>query len=232
VRDTGEGIPPEFLPAVFERFRQADGSSTRRHAGLGLGLSIARHIVEMHGGSITAHSDGIGHGATFTVTLPRAGDVLTAEPDPRHNVEAIALEGVSVLVVDDEADARELLARLLTERGCHVSMAGSAEAALAELAAWSYELLLTDIGMPGTDGYELLRRVRGDGKSLPRAIAVTAFARPQDRTRVLAAGFDGHLAKPLNPAQLLQMVAQIVGSARRGVEDTGAADARTNRISS
>jgi CheY-like chemotaxis protein/two-component sensor histidine kinase len=229
VRDTGEGIPPEFLPAVFERFRQADGSSTRRHGGLGLGLSIARHIVEMHGGSITAHSDGIGHGAVFTVTLPRAGGALTPLPDTRQDPEMVALDGVRVLVVDDEADARELLARLLAERGCDVSMAGSAEEALAEIAERPYELLLTDIGMPGMDGYELLRRVRADGQSLPRAIAVTAFARPQDRARALAAGFDGHLAKPLNPTQLLQMVAQIVASARSAVEKPRASDPHAAR---
>jgi CheY-like chemotaxis protein/two-component sensor histidine kinase len=214
VRDTGQGIPREFLPAVFERFRQADGSITRRHGGLGLGLSIARQIVEMHGGSIVAHSDGPGRGATFKVTLPLAGVGSARDLGVGDELQAVPLNGLSVLVVDDEADARELLRRLLAERDCDVTVASSADEGLAILAAGPCDVLLTDIGMPGTDGYELLRRVRA-ANAAQKAIAVTAFARPEDRERALAAGFDGHLAKPVNPVRLLQMLAEVAAS---GVE--------------
>jgi signal transduction histidine kinase/integral membrane sensor domain MASE1/ActR/RegA family two-component response regulator len=206
VRDTGQGIPAEFLPSVFERFRQADGSFSRRHGGLGLGLSIARQIVEMHLGSIGAASDGPGMGASFTVTLPLVQDGEADAGDPGEGSTAIPLAGMRVLVVDDEADARELLRRLLLEHGCEVACAGSAHEALTQLAAQPCDVLLTDIGMPGTDGYELLRRVRAGMGPQPRAVAVTAFARPQDRERAAAAGFDGHLAKPVDPARLLQML--------------------------
>ena len=203
VRDTGQGIPPEFLPAVFERFRQADGSITRRHGGLGLGLSIARHIVERHGGSITAHSEGVGRGAVFTVTLP-VGDVTAPVGPADEMLPPSASPGLRVLVVDDEADARELLRRLLIEQGCEVECAGSADEALAALGAVRCDILLTDIGMPGTDGYELLRRARATDGHQPRAIAVTAFARPEDRDRALAAGFEDHIAKPVHPTLLLR----------------------------
>lgn len=213
VRDTGQGIPAEFMPALFDRFRQADGSITRRHGGLGLGLSIARQIVEMHGGSIAAHSEGVGRGATFTVSLPlfredSARDAMASGESP-----AVPLAGLRVLVVDDEADARELLHRLLIEQGCAVDTAASAEEALAVLAAGRRDVLLTDIGMPGTDGYELLRRVRAVNDA-QKAIAVTAFARPEDRERALAAGFDEHVAKPVNPVRLLQTLAEVASYRR------------------
>jgi PAS domain S-box-containing protein len=207
VRDTGQGIPPEFLPDVFERFRQADASTTRRHRGLGLGLSIARHIVEMHGGTIVAHSDGPGRGATFTVTLPVAA-AGSADAVADDELQAIPLSGLRVLAVDDELDARELLHRLLAEKGCDLATASSAEQALVLLATERYDVLLTDIGMPGTDGYELLRLVRV-ANAAQKAIAVTAFARPEDRERTRAAGFDGHLAKPVNPVLLARMLAQV-----------------------
>lgn len=213
VRDTGEGITTEFLPAVFERFRQADGSLTRRHGGLGLGLSICKQIVEMHGGSIAAHSDGPDCGATFTVTLPLAGECSAGDLASGEEMQTVSLTGLRVLVVDDEADARDLLRRLLTERGCEVTIANSAEDALTVLAAGPCDVLLTDIGMPGTDGYELLRRVRALHSSR-KAIAVTAFARPADRDRALAAGFDGHLAKPVNPVRLLRLLVEVMGSNR------------------
>jgi signal transduction histidine kinase/integral membrane sensor domain MASE1/ActR/RegA family two-component response regulator len=211
VRDTGLGIPAEFLPAVFERFRQADGSITRRHGGLGLGLSIARQIVDMHGGAITAHSDGHDRGATFTVTLPLAGEASASDPATVNQRQAVPLAGLRVLVVDDQRDARELLRRLLSEQDCEVAIVESAEEALAELAARPCDVLLTDVGMPGTDGYELLRRARAVNGA-QKAIAVTAFARPEDRERALAAGFDGHLAKPVNPVRLLQMLGEVAAA--------------------
>jgi signal transduction histidine kinase/CheY-like chemotaxis protein len=213
VRDTGQGIPAEFMPAVFERFRQADGSITRRHGGLGLGLSIARQIVEMHGGSIEAHSDGPGRGATFTVSLPVSAEGTARQPAAVQESQAVPLTDLCVLVVDDEADARELLRRLLAEQGCEVEVAASAEEALALLDAGPCDVLLTDIGMPGTDGYELLRRVRAVNPA-QKAVAVTAFARPEDRERALDAGFDEHVAKPVNPVRLLQTLAEVAAGRR------------------
>jgi PAS domain S-box-containing protein len=216
VRDTGQGIPAEFLPSVFERFRQADGSFSRRHGGLGLGLSITKQIVEMHGGSVVAASDGRDKGAAFTVILPLAREHVAHTSEAGETWPAVSLAGLRVLVVDDEADARELLRRMLVEHGCAVLCAESAQAALAQLAAWPFEVLLTDIGMPGTDGYELLRRVRSGSGAQPRAVAVTAFARPEDRERTAAAGFDGHVAKPVDPAHLMQLLARLATDAGKG----------------
>ncbi|MDQ2674864.1 MAG: ATP-binding protein, partial [Chloroflexota bacterium] len=208
VADTGQGIPASFLPAVFERFRQADGSTTRRHGGLGLGLSIARQIVEMHGGSIHVASDGPDQGALFTVSLPLEHSA-DAPPDEADAAQAVPLAGLRVLVVDDDRDARELLRRLLIEQDCVVSSAESADEALRELVNADVDVLLTDIGMPDVDGYELLRLIRAGRHAGIKAVAVTAFARPEDRDRALAAGFDDHLAKPLDAARLLRVLAAV-----------------------
>ena len=218
VRDTGQGIAPEFMPAVFERFRQADGTITRRHGGLGLGLSITKQIVEMHGGTIAAESAGPERGATFTVTLPLAAESATEsaaeDPAAREGGQDTSLAGLRVLVVDDEADARELLRRLLAEQACEVTLASSAVEALEQLAQGPCDVMLTDIGMPGGDGYDLLRRVRAGSYIQPRAIAVTAFARAEDRDRAFEAGFDAHLSKPVNALQLLRTMGQLATASR------------------
>lgn len=217
VADTGVGIEPEFLPHIFERFRQADGSTTRRFGGLGLGLSIARNIVELHGGTIRAYSEGAGHGARFEVRLP-----LVAEParavatavvrDPLRGAESLDLGGVRVLVVDDEPDARDLLRRVLEESGAQVAVASDAASALLALPSYRPSALVSDIGMPGLDGYELLRRVRAlpadEGGDVP-AIALTAFARAEDRARALESGFDAHLAKATNPMEIVRTVQRL-----------------------
>jgi PAS domain S-box-containing protein len=224
VADTGIGIQPDFLPYVFDRFRQADGSSTRRHGGLGLGLAIAKHLVELHGGSLTAESAGVGQGASFVVQLPVVrglGGTLPpvlvgsapSEPAPLP-YEMPDLSGLKILAVDDEADARDLIQRVLEDCGAHVILAASAAEALALAEQERPDLLLSDIGMPDVDGYELLRLLRElgpeRGGDVP-AIAVTAFARSKDRTRVLRAGFRLHLAKPLEPAELIVTVASVAG---------------------
>jgi PAS domain S-box-containing protein len=220
VTDSGIGIPPAFLGHVFERFRQADASTTRQHGGLGLGLSIVKHLVELHGGSVRAHSEGEERGTSFVVSLPLAAvhrPGVEARAHPRgvgdsQDYRLADLSGVRLLVVDDEPDARALVERVLADCGGEVAVAASAEEALEALAAFRPQVLLCDIGMPGTDGYELLRRVRGQPDAqLARipAIALTAFARSEDRTRALRAGFQVHLSKPVEPAELVATVASV-----------------------
>ena len=213
VSDTGTGIAPSFLPHVFERFRQADGSSTRTHGGLGLGLSIGRHLVELHGGRMTADSGGEGHGATFTVYLP----LRDAEPrapfpapvEPRTRARMLDLDGMHVLVVDDEPDARELLRVMLSGSGARISEAETAAEALRIYSEDRPGIILADVAMPRHNGYWLMRAIRrlpdGDG-GRTRAIAISAYARREDRQRALKSGFDDHLCKPVQMDDLYDVL--------------------------
>jgi signal transduction histidine kinase/DNA-binding response OmpR family regulator len=222
VTDTGRGIASDFLEHAFERFRQADASLTRSHSGLGLGLAISRHLAELHGGTIRAESTGVGEGSTFTVRLPVAP--LAPTPSVEHPVSAPSepshvtgenppgLAGLSILVVDDEPDTREFLRAVFVQGDAVVTLASSAAEAFAALRAHPPDLLVSDIGMPDETGYDLIRRVRalppGEGGHTP-AIALTAYARSDDRTRTLEAGFDHNVTKPVEPTELLAVVVNI-----------------------
>ncbi len=218
VVDTGEGIEQEFLPYVFDRFRQADASMARRHGGLGLGLAIARQLVELHGGRIEATSAGRGRGTTFTVTLPLVathyGQRLSLKETPApFEQQQTLLRGRKILVVDDQPDAQELVKRLLEECGAEVATASSAEEGLELLKSKQPEVLISDIGMPELDGIEFMRRVR----ELPQwqggkvaAVALTAFARAEDKILALEAGYQMHLSKPVEPAELVQVVSDVL----------------------
>jgi PAS domain S-box-containing protein len=217
VRDTGQGIEPRFLPYVFDRFRQADSSYTRLGAGLGLGLAIVRSVVELHGGTVEAASPGIGAGATFSVTLPVATATAGQTYDVRGAADSRAerLEGVHVLIVDDQADERELLYTILTNRGADVETAASAAAAVKAIQRARPAVLITDLAMPGDDGYALLRRVRAmPGAAGIPAVAVTAHARAEDRSRALQAGFQGYLSKPIEHDRLVRLIAELAGVAK------------------
>jgi signal transduction histidine kinase len=218
VRDDGIGIPPEALAVIFERFRQADMATNRSYGGLGLGLSIVKHFVEMHGGTVQAQSEGKGQGACFTVRLPLsassvAGDLPRGgdEKEPDFHCPP-GLVGLSVLVVEDEPSVRDLLVTLLTSCGMKVTGVGSAQEALIELERQVPHILVSDVGMPVMDGYELIRRVRAlpadKGGKVP-ALAITAYARPEDRFSALRAGFQMHLAKPVRPDELLLVLARL-----------------------
>lgn len=221
VADTGEGIAPEFLPHVFERFRQADASSTRRHGGLGLGLSIVKHLIELHGGNVRAESAGPGRGSAFVIDLP----MMVVQPSSFAEREEVAafmpsgavaehpsLAGISVLAVDDDPDARDLIRYVLERCGARVILAESSQQGFELLCKERPDMIISDIGMPGEDGYGFIRRVRAlspnEGGRTPAA-ALTAFARAEDRTRALRAGYQTHAAKPVEPAELTAVVASL-----------------------
>jgi CheY-like chemotaxis protein len=214
VSDSGIGIAADVLPHVFDRFRQADSSTTRRYGGLGLGLAIARHLVVRHGGTIEAESGGPGRGATFRVVLPLGPD---ADPSPIQAgapLDPRVLEGVRVVVVDDQSDARDFLALVLTRHGADVTPATSAAKALEAVEGMRADALVADVAMPDEDGYQLVRRLRRLAPERIRlipAIAVTALASAEDRARALDAGFDAHLAKPVDPVELVSTVARALG---------------------
>jgi CheY-like chemotaxis protein/two-component sensor histidine kinase len=226
VSDDGDGIAPDFLPHVFERFRQAESSEARSHGGLGLGLAIVRQLVELHGGGVSAASEGRGRGATFSVRLPSRRTV--AREPVAAGVEAVPaqasvpaeldadLAGTRILVVDDEADGREMLTRMLESWGAQVRSAGSADEAIAVLRDDRPDLLISDIGMPRVDGYELMRRIRtmapADRRDLP-AIALTAFARGEDAAKARQAGYGVHLPKPVDPSRLFSTIASVLAGA-------------------
>ena len=222
VSDSGEGISPQFLPYVFDRFRQSDASSTRLHGGLGLGLAIAKQLIELHGGTIFAESAGLGHGATFTVSLPfiatHEGDGtsqrshLTETKLPIDAVSHADIAGLKVLVVDDEPDARALIRVLLEERKAQVVVAATAAEGLELLRESRPDVLVSDIGMPVQDGYELIRQVRRldhhDGGATP-AVALTAYARSEDHMKAVMAGFQQHVSKPVEPDELITVIASL-----------------------
>ena len=226
LRDSGEGIAPALLPHVFERFWQADASTRRRHGGLGLGLAIVRHLIEAHGGEVSAHSEGEGHGSTFVIRLPAMSAAPESETHPasrsvdsRETATPLpqSLDGIRVLVVDDDPDVTEMVDSVLAAHGADVYVAGSARQALHLLDNIRVDVLLSDIGMPGEDGYSLIRQIRHrspEGNGEVPAVALTAYARIDDRRKVLSAGFHRHVTKPVDPTELVTVVGSLVREVR------------------
>ncbi|HYK04741.1 MAG TPA: CHASE domain-containing protein [Thermoanaerobaculia bacterium] len=214
VRDNGQGIEPEFMPHIFERFRQADSSTTRPHMGLGLGLAIVRHLVELHGGTISAESQGSGRGSTFRVRIPLLREGSTRRDDERPPLAADALHGLRILVVDDDEEVRNYVTAVFRSSGADVRIATSARNALEVLDEWPPDAVLSDLAMPGADGFDLLHWIRNSRQERVRTlpvVALTAFAMPEDRQRVLEGGFQGFVAKPVEPGTLRQAIADAVG---------------------
>jgi CheY-like chemotaxis protein/anti-sigma regulatory factor (Ser/Thr protein kinase) len=220
VCDTGVGIAPEFLPHLFERFRQADSGTTRTQGGLGIGLAIARQLIELHGGSIHAESEGAGRGATFRLRLPLASETLARPKDEAGHADAeVGLDGVRILLVEDEPDTRECLMLMLEKQGAAVEAVASAREALEALDRGPPQVLLSDLAMPDEDGLSLIRRVRSRpaaaGGRIPAA-ALSAYARPEERARAILAGFDLHVAKPVDPLVLAEAIRRLTDRADRG----------------
>jgi len=223
VADSGHGISPDFLPHVFERFRQADASSSRRHGGLGVGLALVHYLIQLHGGAVRAHSDGEGKGATFTIDLPSASSGESddsVEADGRQEYSMASLAHVRVLLIDDDADARDLSRAVLEECGARVKAVSSGAEALAVLAETPRDLLpqviVSDLGMPTEDGYQVIRRLRAfdaDLSGIP-AVAVSGYASSDDVHRALNAGFQLHMAKPVDPAAFVAAIAELVRGRR------------------
>ncbi len=232
VSDNGQGIKPEFLPYVFERFRQEDSGTSREQGGLGLGLAIVRHIVELHGGTARVASEGLGKGATFTVALPIARECAVSPDELRDKAAGgrlapqnpPTLVGVRALFVDDEAEAREIITMMLAQSGAEVRTAVSAPEALAACDEWRPDILISDIGMPGEDGYMLMKELRAreseGGGHIP-AIALTAYGRREDRLRALSVGYESHVPKPVDPEELLDAVASLTGRTEKDEEFEG-----------
>jgi CheY-like chemotaxis protein len=222
IRDSGQGISEDFLPFVFERFRQADGSSKRKHGGLGLGLSIVKNLVEMHGGTITAESAGEGAGAMFTMMLPLLLPQKGGENSDRQTgffVKAAKNDfaGIRILVVDDDADSREMLRYVLEDTRAHIMTAGSAGEALAQFAAFEPDILISDLGMPDMDGYDLIRQIRalpGESGGRTPAIALTGYVGVEEQKRVQASGFDIHVAKPVDFNRLMKIINKLLHKTR------------------
>jgi CheY-like chemotaxis protein len=223
VSDTGQGISPDVLPFIFERFRQADSSSTRAHMGLGLGLALVKHLVELHGGSVVAESGGDGKGATFIVKLPISVAQIPIEAEPRVHptatsaalvAGAVRLDGLRVLVVDDDEDALDLASVILMGAGATVRTCRSAPAALEFVSQWRPDVLVSDIEMPGEDGYSLIDKVRAldaDRGGKTPAVALSAYGRTQDRTRSLSVGYNMHVPKPVDPGEFTAIIASLAG---------------------
>jgi len=221
VTDNGKGIDRNLLPLIFERFRQGDSSTAREHGGLGLGLAIVRHLVELHGGVVTARSQGEGKGAEFIVEIPVSiADSVALQDDGRVSLGAgsaaltpmPSLDGLRILVVDDDPDAREVISTILSQTGGEVATASSAAQAIDLVDRWVPNVLISDIGMPGEDGYQLIRKLRArsaDKSTQIPAIALTAFTRSQDRLRALSAGYQTHVAKPIEPLELVTVIASL-----------------------
>jgi CheY-like chemotaxis protein len=229
VTDTGIGIAPEFLPHLFERFSQADAGTDRQHGGLGLGLSICRHLLELQGGRIAAHSDGPGQGSTFRVELPvrsvqssvSSNNELRQHPSAPSDAATVQipqLNGIHILVVDDDQDSLALSREILEMTGATVTTADSGQDALEKLRRGVANVLITDLGMPGMDGFALIEQIRGDTDLASRNIpagALTAFARSEDRVRAMQSGFEVHLSKPIEPAELMAAAATLARRHRR-----------------
>ncbi len=219
ITDDGEGIAPEFLPYVFDRFRQETGDITRTHSGLGIGLALVRYLAELHGGSVSAHSSGKGKGSVFSLRLPivrvvvdKTSNAPAADGSP---VERSTLAGLHVLVVDDDADARDVVATALVHAGARVTAVASAAEAIAMAGGDEIHLVLTDIAMPNDSGYDLLLTLRGNPRTARAPIvAITGRGHVEDREQPLAAGFDGHVGKPFEPAYLVELLATLAGRTR------------------